>query len=226
MMKYAIYLFVFFFLSFSKYAFPKHFKAGNSRIRTDGFYFYDNGIDTLVIIPGGGTMQIQMIQLMQAQGLLSRNIKFTGDDSIAINSEGSTAIDVIAFFNKSSGTEYGTSHRRDGFIQDLINTINRRKAITDTANDMYIHDEDSLITRRFDKTTLISDITFLNDTTLIFTIGKGYEFLEKRYTCIMNGDRLNVTVVSSQSPGSILYRRMYVFIPFNNIPTDLLKVKK
>ena len=194
--------------------------------RSDGFYFYDNGLDTIVLLPEANEMQVQTIKLMQDQGLLSKNQKFTHEDSIARNSQGTTTIDCIAFFNDTSGTELRTLYRNDTFINFFITTVNRRKAVAACNLNANISSDDVKALINFDKTTLFSDMHFINDSTFTFVIGKEVDYLAKKYNCIMRHDSLNVKELNYLDTTFVYYDRNYVFIPFNNIPPDLLKLKK
>ena len=194
--------------------------------RSDGFYFYDNGLDTIVFLPEANEMQVQAIKLMQDQGLLSKHQKFTHEDSIARNNEGTTIIDCIAFFNDTGGTELGTLYRSDTFINYFIATINRRKAVATFNLNANMGSDDTKALINFDKTTLISDMHFINDSTFTFVIGRGVDYLAKKYSCIMRHDNLNVKELNYMDTTFVYYDHNYFFIPFNNIPSDLLRLKK
>lgn len=218
-----VYFIIFLLLNYNVFGQANNY---HMHIRTDGFYFYDNGLDTIVLIPDADKMQIETIKLMQDQGLLSKEIKFTHEDSIARNSEGTTAIHCFAFFTDTSGTAYGTLYRNDTFINNLIATINRRKAVSAFNLNANASDEHTRALINFDKTTLISDIHFINDSVFTFIIGRGYDYLTNKYKCIIRHDTLNIRWQNYLDTTYVFPERNYIFIPFNDIPSDLLKLKK
>jgi len=195
----------------------------NSRVREDGFYYYDNGIDTIAVIPEGTEMHLEMIKLMQDKGYLPQDLTLTHNDSVAKSTDGSTNIHCFAFFNGNTGTGYGTIHREDTFITDLISTINRRKAIASNVDTNTVAWDNIY---RFDRTSLMSDMVYIDDTFLSFTMGKNDDDLERNYRCILRGDTLNVKMGIPTMPGYVIWERDYVFVPFSNIPADLVRRKR
>jgi hypothetical protein len=199
-------LFLFLFSSLGIYC--KNAKEAKRHLHTDGFYLYDNGLDTIIYLPEANEAHWALIKLRQEEGLIAKDRKFTHEDSQAKSGEGTTEIECIAFYSDSTGTTFGTSYRKDTTIKWFLKEINYRKTRVDS-NTMA------------DNMVMFSDFKFLGDTTFTFTIGKGFHEVKEERTCTFSGNGLKVKSLRKGSP-----ERFYVFVPYNNIPPDLLKVKK
>jgi hypothetical protein len=185
-------------------------KDNKIHLRTDGFYFYDNGIDTIVYIPGGEQMQGQMIEYMKQMGYIKPDFIPTHEDSLVKNGDSSTLIDVMVFFSDSTGTHIGTPYRKNNTLQELLNTIDLRKRKIPTLDS--------------DKRVRFYDFEFQNDSTFTFTYAKNFPDWQSKYICTYKGnDTLSVKIIR---PADFTTSRNYIFVPFNNIPNNLLKVKK
>jgi hypothetical protein len=175
-------------------------------LRTDGFYVYDNGLDTIVTIPGGEEMQLEMLTEMTKKGFIKPDTHFSHIDSIAKLSDGSTDVSFIVFFCDTSGTAFGTIYR-DSILKRFFNTVNERRAGRDD--------------RRFG---IISNIVFQDDSTFTFVVGD--PFVPKVFNCSIKPYGLHVSIANDIEGPFRAKVYDYNFIPFDNIPPDLFVIKK
>jgi hypothetical protein len=208
-------LFLLFILSFNN--------INVHKIRTDGFYFFDNGLDKVNIVPGGIQMNIEIINMLKEEGLYPKDKKLTYYDSMAVNSEGSTKIECLSFFDSISGTLFGTSIRNDSFAKNIKPIIDWRRSMVGNSK-MKIFNKDSLTEWNFDSSTKIfNDLHYLNDSTFIFVTGAFDHNFKKIHTCkILKDGKLHMKTVHFLRPDIIMGDETLEFIPFNNIPKNLL----
>jgi hypothetical protein len=183
----------------------------NRHLRTDGFYFYDNRIDSIATMPGGRERQLAMLKEMREKGF---NIKLdsssTSLDSEAKLTEGSTDIRFIAFLDDTSGIVFGSIYRRN-VLNKFIDYYNSRKTGT-TFGDKF-------------KIQTISNVVFTSDSSFKFRVGLKGDYFEKENSCTLRNDSLVVRSTRPFFPGAINEYR-YFFVPFGNIPPDLLTISK
>ena len=196
-----------FFTIYPSYIFSKD----GRHLRTDGFYLYDNGIDTIAIIPGGRQMQMTIFQMAKERGL-KFDSSLTKLDSEAKNSQGSTDIHFIAFLNDTSGLAWGTIYRKANVLEKFLKLYKAIQAGRDTV--------------KRNSGQLISKIFFQSDSTITFQTGTTSDYFEEHEFGIVKKDSLLVKAYRSIAPGQLFSERSYIFIPFDKIPTDLLHTRK
>ncbi len=197
--------------------------------RTDGIYFFDNGIDTLKLIKDGLQMQLDMIKYMQDEGIKPKR-DFTHNDSIVISSEGSCRHEYIAFFNDTCGTSFGNVDVRDsGNTSSDLNYIDELRKITLGDSIVTIENPDSLLIFNYKMNNFtFRSINYVNDSTIQFIkIGKGLDFMERIAVCTIKKDgNMQVKVYPSFDPMFALNDDLYIFISYNKIPPDLVEAKR
>jgi hypothetical protein len=196
--------------------------------RTDGIYFFDNGIDTLNLIKDGLKMQLEMIQNLQSEGIIPAR-PFTHNDSIAINAQGSCAVHFMAFFNDTSGTYFFSNDRKNGETKECIDLIETWRKITTHDTIINTKDVDSLKQLDFHThTRSFRNIHYINDTTIEFVpTGRGYSFMERIAQCTIRKDgHMRVKVLSPIDPTFVMSDDLYIFIPYDKIPPDLVEAKR
>lgn len=186
-------------------------QSATTRLRTDGFYFYDNGIDTLNAIPDGAQMQAETVESMRKMGFLENNERAPVFDSIAINSEGSTYISFIAFYNDKGGMAWASALRNSKVLDTFLQIYERRKEMFPAS--------------KLDETVAMSDIYFQNDSVFTYIIGGKHDYFASAYTCTLRGNNLIVKQVRKAIPDHKYPVLEYTFIPFDNIPPDLILKK-
>jgi hypothetical protein len=196
--------------------------------RTDGIYFFDNGIDTLNLIKDGLKMQLDMIKMMQDEGIIPQK-PFTHADSVVVNSEGSCRYEFLVFFNDTSGTSYHITVRNDDNTSSNLHLIRALKKITLGDSIVTTTDPDSLLLLKYRLGNLtFRGINYVNDSTIQFIkIGKGLDFMERIAVCTIKKDgNMQVKVYPSFDPMFALNDDLYIFIPYDKIPPDLVEAKR
>jgi hypothetical protein len=188
-------------------------KNRQRHIRTDGFYLYDNGVDTILTIPGGREMQLAMYESMKEQGYIEKEWQpKTALDSEA-KLDGGTDIRFFFFLSDTSAGVFGTIYRHRPVIQSLLDYYHYKK------------DEKDTLSERISSINAVHEMVFLTDST--FAYKEGSDYFEQTDSCLIKGDSLFVSstrTISKYMKLPVLHK--YVFVPFNNIPPDLLQVKK
>ncbi len=196
--------------------------------RTNGIYFFDNGIDTLNLIKDGLKMQLDMIQMMQEEGIIPKK-PFTHSDSIVVNQHGSCNINFLAFFNDTSGTFCGTFEREVGSTKRFIDQIQSWKKLTLGDSSITTENADTLmLLKLYSNTRCFRNMQYLNDSVIEFVItGRGYDFMERMAQCTLRqNNTMRVKIFPSFDPMFALNDDLYIFIPYNKIPPDLVEAKR
>jgi hypothetical protein len=196
--------------------------------RTDGIYFFDNGIDTLNLIKDGLKMQLDMIKMMQDEGIIPKK-PFTHSDSVVVNQQGSCDVNFIAFFNDTSGTFCGTLERTAGSTKQFLDQIQSWKKLTLGDSTITTKNADTLqLLKFYGNTRCFRNMQYINDSVIEFVItGRGYDFMERIAQCILRqNNTMRVKIFPSFDPMFALSDDLYIFIPYDKIPPDLVEAKR
>ncbi|MBX2907578.1 MAG: hypothetical protein KF744_16150 [Taibaiella sp.] len=145
---------------------------------------------------------------MKKMGYLETDENAPVFDSIAINSEGSTFISFIAFYNDKSGMAWASALRNKGVIDTFLQIYEQRKKFFPSS--------------KLDETVAMSDIYFQNDSVFTYVIGGRHDYFASAYTCTIRGNKLIVKKTRKAEPNQEHAILEYVFIPFSDIPSDLV----
>ncbi len=170
----------------------------NKHPRTDGYYIYDNGIDTIAEIPNGREMQLSMIQSMREEGYISKDYRPGHEDSIAKNGDISTDVRILRFFSDSEVQYIGTIHRAE-FEKVLAETMLRHKAQTNGGT--------------IDAQVRITDMHMMNDSVVNFTKARNIPVFEEFFTCVVSGDSLRVRTRRTVANMALSKEKVYHFVP-------------
>lgn len=189
--------------------FSREFKKGRT-LRTDGFYFFDNGIDTLKILPKSENVVEETRAIFAAAGIeVPRHMKNKCDTNIVVLADGSTLLHFIAFSNNRKGMVAAANCRDKKLLDEVVQVLRRK-------------DESS------PEVDTLHDVSFINDSTFTFVVGeskvynnKSLSQVEEGYYCTFRGsDHLIVRYRLKCMPGARMEERDYRFIPFNDVPAD------
>ena len=104
--------------------------AQSLNFRTDGYYFQDNGIDTLFLIRMNTPGSKVMISELAKSGINANG----GDKCIPAGTvpkgPNSSLMHIISFFSNSFGTTFDEACWNDVIYKNVVKTIKERKANT------------------------------------------------------------------------------------------------
>jgi hypothetical protein len=135
----------------------------------------------------------------------------------------------MAFFNDTSGTYFFSSSRENGETKECIALIETWRKITTNDTIINTSDPDSLKQLDFHRhTRSFRNIQYINDSTIEFVpTGRGYGFMERMAQCTMRKDgNMHVKVLSPIDPTFVMSDDLYIFIPYDKIPPDLVEAKR
>ncbi|MBS1775125.1 MAG: hypothetical protein JSS64_02460 [Bacteroidetes bacterium] len=197
------FIFIFLWCAMAMSGFAQHF-------RTDGYYFYDNNVDTLFMMPIDRQQDSLIHELLRAE-LNVEHIYSPCMPMFKVPLEGSTFFHYLCFFNE--GTAYAGACRDSFLVSQQINHMLIRRLNLDT----------SLVA----KTQTIRSIS-IKDSTFTFRVSTeedGYfqETFSGRF--LPNGDlRLkafrSIDPVNGVGQVNAVYNqtRTYHFYPFDEMP--------
>ncbi len=175
--------------------------------RTDGYYYYDNKVDTLYLLKIADKNNKELIGAVQKAGF---NIYNKGTDCVPKNTipyDGSSYIQVFSFFSNVLGTHWTGNCWNKSQFNDAIHKIKLRKS---GIKDKYYNDQ-KLQIKLFKNNFFVIDAG-LNEHTIKRITGKLYK------------DKLvvNVTYPGLPKPmeAQMLEKvpREYYFYPFDKTP--------
>ena len=165
--------------------------------RTDGYYLYDNGIDTFQVMPVTEDVRVAAITARALRNM-PEPIKYGCEpDDVIVITEGSPLLHYVAFFNDTSGTAFKRNCRDINARNESIRIIETRK--------MKIDQQDL-----FDPSERIHAISFLNDSTFTFIVRENF-FLKEKYSATIKKDGLTITDISRRPTPALPCN--YTFIP-------------
>ena len=183
--------------SFDKKSVQKH-------IRTDGYYLFDNGLDTFALIPGSKELYKSSYKFLEKQfGIKPRSHNDCLPDSMAFYGDSSTQLFYLAFFENNAGT---------AFVDVCRNREGRRKAISDIKN------RAANIDTQYAYVNVVFDAHYKNDSTITYQVSKiDYQHEYCEGTIFGNGDSIRIHCIRTQFPqinNSRWSTRQYKFIPY------------
>lgn len=187
-------------------------KPGNKRqhvLRTDGFYYYDNNIDTFAVTKDSKDLFFMVLASNGGKLPPHRFTNSCGYDSIVVLKGASSLYQMIAFFSDSTGTAIENGCRDN--IMDCIQVIKARRSG---------HDTDA-----FAANDRIYNMIVLDEHTAAFDVS-GHD-LAARYSVNIENDSLVATVHQKNYPTipTDFPRRVYHFIPYDKVPPDLGRIR-
>lgn len=170
-------------------------------LRTDGFYLYDNGIDTFQIMPDSKDLYLAGMAALRQKNLCLPGKSRCQPDSVVVLKEGSPFIHYIAFFDNFSGTALVKNCRDKSTRDEAMATIAARKNKTGK------HD-------CFEQSEQIHAISFLNDSTFTFLV-QDDSFFHEKYRATIQKNGLSITDISNRMMKTPEVPCNYIFMPNN-----------
>lgn len=184
--------------------FAKAIAKGDStpKLRTDGYYLYDNGsTDSFQIVEGSKEDWLAITQQMEKEigEPLVRKHTCYPDSTIFL---GGPMLNYLAFFSDTTGTSIVTQCRDSIAFKNAMELINERRVGKDTS--------------AWAKLSEIYNVTYFNDTFMQFYVSR-HEFFKQKFDVHIYEDKLIVYMVREIDPVSMYdgdLKRVYNFIPF------------